>query len=164
MTQQLAQREEIELVDRVDSPLLLADMMDLGGEGAEKGDSRDTEEEVEEREREKGKKKREWKERLGAGMSAAKRQKLAQDQDKNLLLALEAHDEKAGKMYKEILTVGIDKLVEAIAKASTSGPVQVSELVPEREYKEEKERRKEERLAEQERKLNRVMEEQKIIH
>lgn len=94
-------------------------------------------------------------------MSAGKRQKLAQDQDENLLRALEAQDEKAGKMYKETLTAGIYKLVEAIAKAST--PVQSSQLVQEGGYDERKEERRNERLTEQERKLNQLMEEQRII-
>lgn len=62
MTQRLAQREQIELIEGIDSPLLEADMMDLGGEGGEE-DGGDTEgEEVEEvggKERERGKKKRE---------------------------------------------------------------------------------------------------------
>lgn len=78
------------------------------------------------REREKGKKKREWKEQAGAGISAGKGQRLAQDQDENLIRALETQDEKAGKMYRKTLTPGIDMLVDAIAKASN--PVKPVEL------------------------------------
>jgi len=51
-------------------------------------------------------------------MSAGKRQWLVQDQDENLLRALEVQDEKAGKLYQETLTAGIYKLVDPIASAS----------------------------------------------
>ena len=165
MTQRLAQREQIELIDGIDSPLLEADVMELGAEGGEGDDSEDTEmegrEEAGERERERGKKKREWKERPGVGMSAGKRQRLAQDQDENLLRALEAQDEKAGKLYKETLTAGIDKLVDAIGKASKSG--QVGEIGEGSRYSESAEQRREERLTEYEKKLNELMEAQKIV-
>lgn len=89
MTQRLAQREQIELIEGIDSPFLKAHVMELGAEGGEGDDSEDTElegrEEAGEREREQGKKKWWWKERPGVGMSAGKHQRLAQDQDENLL-------------------------------------------------------------------------------
>ena len=109
MTQWLAQREQIQLIEDIDSPFLDADVMELGTDREERDDGEDTElegrEEVGEREKERGKKKRERKERPGVGMSAGKRQRLSQDQDENLLRPLEAQDEKAGKLYKETLTV-----------------------------------------------------------
>ena len=64
------------------------------------------------------KEKREWKERPGAGLSAGKRQKLADAQDENFIRALDLQDEKAGRFYQETLTTGIDKLVGAITQAS----------------------------------------------
>jgi len=107
--------------------------------------------EVREGERERGKNKRELKEQPGAGMSAGKRQWLAQDQYENLIQALEKQDEMAGKLYKETLTAGIDnlKLVEAIAKASQSGEA----AVPGQGSQDRRsaEQRREERLTEQER-------------
>jgi len=116
MTQRLAERKQIELVEGMDSPFLATDMMEMGEGKGEEAACEDTEvevlEEVGGKKREKGKKKREWRERPGAGMSAGKRQRLAQDQDENLLRALEAQDEKAGELYKETLTAGIDKLVD----------------------------------------------------
>ena len=89
MTQRLAEREQIELVEGMDSPFLATDMMEMGeGEGEEEA-CEDTEveilEEVGGKKREKGKKKREWRKRPGVRMSAGKRQRLAQDQDENLL-------------------------------------------------------------------------------
>ena len=86
MTQRLAQREEIELVDGIDLSFLSAEMMDL--EDEEEGEVGGGDTKVKKggnREKEKGKKKREWRERPGAGMSAGKRQRLAQDQDENLI-------------------------------------------------------------------------------
>jgi len=96
MTQRLAQRKEIELIDGIDRPVsVTTNMMELGKEADGLGDTEETEAEEEEEEeeirevregeRERGKKKREWKERPGAGMSAGKRQRLAQDQDENLI-------------------------------------------------------------------------------
>ena len=162
MTQRLAQREEIELVDGVDLPSLPADMMDLEDEDREVVGGGDTEvKEGENREKEKEKKKREWRERPGAGMSAGKRQRLAQDQDENLIRALEAQDEKAGKMYQETLTAGIDKLVNAIANAGNA--IQPGESIHKAGYDRQEEEKREKRLTEHERKLNQVMEEQKII-
>ncbi|PWW76096.1 hypothetical protein C7212DRAFT_363956 [Tuber magnatum] len=61
------------------------------------------EEEGHYREREPEKQKQGWKEKPGAGQPAAKRQKLAQDQDENLICALEVQDERAGKFYHETL-------------------------------------------------------------
>ena len=86
---------------------------------------------------------------------------MAQDQDENLIRALETQDEKAGKMYRETLTAGIDKLVDAIAKASN--PVQPVELTQGIGYDKSEEDKREKRLTEQERKLNSLMEDQKII-
>jgi len=94
-------------------------------------------------------------------MSAGKRQRLAQDQDENLIQALEKQDEKAGKLYKETLTAGMDKLVEAIAKASQSGEAAVPGQGS--QDRGSAEQRREERLTEQERKLNELMEAQKIV-
>lgn len=148
------------MIEGIDSPFLEADVMELGADGDERDNGEDTElegrEEVGERERERGKKKREWKERPGVGMSAGKRQRLAQDQDENLLRALEAQDEKTGKLYKETLTAGIDKLVEAIGKASQRG--QVGVIGEGSGYSESAEQRREERLTEYEKKLNELME------
>ena len=81
-------------------------------------------------------------------MSAWKHQRLAQDQDENLIWALEAQDEKAAKMYQEpeTLTTGIDKLVDTIAKASNLA--QPIELTQEMEYDKSEEDKREERLTE----------------
>ena len=172
MTQRLAQREQIELIDGIDPPLSeTANMIELGREEGGQGEIEDTEVEEEEDEirevrereieREGGRRKREWKERPGAGMPAGKRQRLAQDQDENLIQALERQDEKAGKLYKETLTAEIDKLVEAIAQASQPGQA----AVPAQASKDggNAEQKREERLAEQERKLNELMEAQKMV-
>jgi len=165
MTQRLAECEQIELREGIDSPVLDTDMMELEGEGNEEGESNDTE--VEEgvgadgKERGRGKKKREWKERPGAGMSAGKHQRLAQDQDENLLRALEVQDEKAGKLYQETLTAGIDKLVDAIANASQPTPTTV--FGGDTRHDESAEQRREERLTEHEKKLNELMEAQKKV-
>jgi len=165
MTQGLAQRKEIELIDSID-PLVseTTNMIELGKEADGPGDTEDTEAEEEEEEeirvvrkgeKERGKKKREWKEWPGAGMSAGKQQRLAQAQDENLIQALEKQDETAGKLYKKTLTAGIDKLVEAIAKASHSGKA----AVPGQESQDtgSTEQRREERVTEQERKLNELI-------
>jgi len=165
MTQRLAEREQIKLVEGMDSPFLATDMMEMGEGEGEEGACEDTEvevlEEVGGKKGEKGKKKREWRERPGAGMSAGKRQRLAQDQDENLLRALEAQDEKAGELYKETLTAGIDKLVDAISRASQSA--QIEETGDRGGYGESAAQKREERLTEYEKKLNEVMEAQKIV-
>ncbi|KAG0136901.1 hypothetical protein HOY82DRAFT_535985 [Tuber indicum] len=92
-------------------------------------------------------------------MPAGKRQRLAQAQEENLLRALEAQDEKAGKMYQETLTAGIDKLVDAITNSSqpqvSGGGIGQDKCVEER---------REERLTEWEKKLNELVEVQKVVH
>lgn len=73
---------------------------------------------------------------------------------------MEAQDEKAGKLYKETLTAGIDKLVDAIGEASQPGRVGV--IGEESRYSESREQR-EERLTEYQKKVNELMEAQKIV-
>ncbi|KAG0123620.1 hypothetical protein HOY82DRAFT_544117 [Tuber indicum] len=84
---------------------------------------------------------------------------LVQAQEENLLRALEAQDEKAGKMYQETLTAGINKLVDAIANASqpevSGGGIGQDKNM---------EQRREERLREQEKLLNESVEVQKVVH
>lgn len=94
-------------------------------------------------------------------MAAGKRQRLAQDQDDNLLRALVVQDEKAGKLYKETLTAGIDKLVDAIAKASQ--PAQAEVTGEGSGYGRGIEQRTEESLTEYGEGLNELMEAQKIV-
>jgi len=121
MTQKLAQRSENEIGCRSDLPLIIGNEMGLSDEEdimgeIERGQGDENEENMG-RGRER-KNKREWKERPGAGLSAGKRQKLADAQDESFIRALDLQDEKAGRFYRETLTTGIDKLVSAITQAS----------------------------------------------
>jgi len=119
MTQKLAQRSENEIVQRSDSPLIIGNEMGLSDEEDNPDERGQGEEDEETIVGERGRKeKREWKERPGAGLSAGKRQKLADAQDENFIRALDLQDEKAGRFYRETLTTGIDKLVGAITQAS----------------------------------------------
>ncbi|PWW80842.1 hypothetical protein C7212DRAFT_340965 [Tuber magnatum] len=137
--------------------------MELGGEAEGEGEDMEVEEveEVGERERSQRKKKQEWREQPGTGMLAGKHQRFSQDQDENPLPALEVQDKKAGKLYKEALTTGIDMLVQAITKGSQ--PAQSPELEEGIGYSESAEQRREERLSEYEKKLNELIEAQKIV-
>ncbi|PWW71803.1 hypothetical protein C7212DRAFT_348587 [Tuber magnatum] len=83
------------------------------------------EEEGHYREREPEKQKWGWKEKPGAGQPAAKRQKLAQDQDENLIRALEVQDERA--LAESRSQRGSEEIIE-LKERLTGQERQLSEL------------------------------------
>jgi len=166
MTQKLAQREQrMESEYDVESELAGGGIwtIDRKEEDAsireqERVENTDSEEEKQGRGR-GGKQKREWKERAGAGLPAGKRQKLAQDQDESLIRALEMQDEKAGKVYRETLTAGIDKLVGAITQVQQPQSSASNQL----EDKSKEIRDMTERLTRQEKQLSALAEKQLVV-
>jgi hypothetical protein len=166
MTQRLAERDQgIESLHEVESESARAsirsfDMEQEGHDGREQNrEGGDTDSEGRRAQGRRGKQAREWQERPGAGLLAGKRQKLAQDQDENLLRALEAQDEKAGVFYRETLTAGIEKLVGAITQAH-----QPQSSVSRRFDEESKEiRDMTERLTRQEEQLSALAEKQLVV-